>query len=94
MSKQKTESKHLVEAKGPDTDIQPKDLLARRSQRYLLINVIAKRARDLNRGARPLLVDPAGMTVTEVALEEVREGKLTLGRKEKSRVLVSLINED
>ena len=86
--------KYLVEAKGPDADVAPSDLLKGRQQRYLMVNVLARRARELNRGVRSLLEEHEGLTTTEIALEEVKERKLDLKRKQKSRVLVNMIPEE
>ncbi len=86
--------KYLVEAKGPDDDVAPSDLLEGRQQKYLIVNVLARRARELNRGARSLLDEHEGLTPTEIAIEEVKAGKLDLRRKQKSKVLVNLIPEE
>lgn len=44
----------------------------------LLINVVARRVRQLNRGQRPLLKPDTPQTPTlDIALREIAEGKLT-----------------
>ncbi len=44
----------------------------------LLINVVARRVRQLNRGQRPLVKpDDLKMSHLDIALKEVGEGKLT-----------------
>lgn len=44
----------------------------------LLINVVARRVRQLNRGQRPLLKpDTPQMPHLDIALKEIGEGKLT-----------------
>lgn len=44
----------------------------------LLINVVARRVRQLNRGQRPLLKpDSLQMPHLDIALKEIAEGKLT-----------------
>ncbi len=44
----------------------------------LLINVVARRVRQLNRGQRPLLKpDTMQMPTLDIALKEIAEGKLT-----------------
>ena len=95
MAKVKKQSKYLVQAKGPDTSVSPDELLKSRMQKYLLVNVIARRARDLNRGAKALVeLTPEISTATEIAMEEVVQGKLLLERKESSKVLVNLIQNE
>jgi DNA-directed RNA polymerase omega subunit len=95
MAKVKKQSKYLVEAKGPDTSVSPDQLLKTRMQKYLLVNVIARRARELNRGAKALVeLPPEASTTTEIAMEEVKQGKLLLERKESSKILVSLIQNE
>jgi DNA-directed RNA polymerase omega subunit len=95
MSRNDNQNKYLVEAKGPEIgDITPKELIKSRRNKYLLINVIARRARDLNRGDRTLVDLPLPHTHSELALAEIENNKLTLVRKQKSKVLVNLIKND
>ena len=53
-----------------------------------------RRARDLNRGDRALVDLPEPHTHTELAMAEVQANKLHLVRKQKSKVLVSLIKNE
>ncbi len=95
MSRNDQQHKYLVEAKGPDiADITPREMFYSRKNKYLLINVIARRARDLNRGDRSLVDLPLPHTNTELAMAEVETNKLALVRKQKSKVLVNLIKND
>jgi DNA-directed RNA polymerase subunit omega len=43
----------------------------------LLVNVVSRRVRQLTLGHRPLVVVPAGMLASDIALTEIMEGKLT-----------------
>lgn len=92
--KKEVQDKYLVEAKGPEINRTAMDLMADRKQKYLMINVLARRARDLNRGSRCLAEKPKLRTLTERTIAEVLEDKLDLIRKEKNTVLVSLINNE
>jgi len=94
MAKTTTQPKYLVEAKGPEIEDSLKEMLDRRMNKYLLVNLIAHRARDLNRGDRALVDLPEPHTNTELAMAEVENNKLNLLRKQKSKVLVSLIKND
>jgi DNA-directed RNA polymerase subunit K/omega len=94
----KLQAKYLVEADGPDVNesLQPQTLLTEGRQKYLLINVLARRARELNKGgARPLVVWEEGRTPSQVAYTEASEGKLKLVRKSATKsVLVSMIKNE
>ena len=43
----------------------------------LLVNVVSRRVRQLTLGHRPLVVVPPGMLVSDIALTEIIDGKLT-----------------
>ncbi len=43
----------------------------------MLVNVVSKRARQLNEGLRPMVKPDKGMSNMDIALAEVAEGKLT-----------------
>ena len=94
MSKTQQQAKYLVEAKGPEIVNTPSDVLHSRRNKYLMVNVIARRARELNRGERSLVELPEPHTVTELAVGEVEGNKLSLIRRQKSKVLVNLIKND
>lgn len=94
MSKNAQQPKYLVEAKGPEIDETAHQLMDHRRHKYLLINVISRRARDLNRGERALVDLPLPHTPADVAMAEVETERLTLVRKQTSKVLVSLIKND
>ncbi len=47
--------------------------------KYLLANAVGKRAEDIANGAKPLLdIDTTGMKYTDIALQEIAEGKITV----------------
>jgi DNA-directed RNA polymerase subunit K/omega len=45
--------------------------------RFLLVNLMTKRIRQLKDGARPLIHGSNGLSVDEIALQEIIEGKIT-----------------
>jgi DNA-directed RNA polymerase subunit omega len=45
--------------------------------RFLLVNLLTKRIRQLKEGARPLIERGSRLSVEEVALQEIAEGKIT-----------------
>ena len=94
MATKSSQPKYLVEPKGPELDTTIQEMLETQRNKYLLVNIIAHRARDLNRGDRALLDLPDPHTNTELALAEVENGKLKILRKQKSKVLVSLIKNE
>lgn len=94
MSKNQQQAKYLVEAKGPEIVNTPADVLHSGKNKYLMVNVLARRARELNRGERVLTEMPEPHTITELAVSEVEHNKLSLIRRQKSKVLVNLIKND
>lgn len=50
------------------------------SDRYLLVNILAKRVRQLKKGADPLIAVEEGNSIPEadIALKEIAEGKIFL----------------
>jgi len=62
-------------------------------QKYLLVNVIAKRARMLNEGIRPEIPVPMGnnpMDLTQVAVLEVDQDKLRAEPSERASQMVDI----
>ena len=45
--------------------------------RFLLVNLLTKRIRQLKDGAKPLIQGSNNMSVDEIALQEIAEGKIT-----------------
>jgi DNA-directed RNA polymerase subunit omega len=43
----------------------------------VLINMISRRVRELNGGARPLMLNPANLGVVDLALMEIIEGRMS-----------------
>lgn len=94
MSKTQQQAKYLVEAKGPEIVNTPADILHSRRNKYMMVNVIAHRARELNRGERALVDLPEPHTVCEMAVGEIEGNRLSLIRRQKSKVLVNLIKNE
>ncbi|MBI3599510.1 MAG: DNA-directed RNA polymerase subunit omega [Nitrospinae bacterium] len=57
------------------------------SKRYLLVNILAKRIRQLQRGADPLVEIEEGnqITAADIALKEIAEGKIFLKKIEEEK---------
>jgi DNA-directed RNA polymerase omega subunit len=51
--------------------------LGKVQNRFLLVNLLTKRIRQLKDGARPHLLDSNNLSVDEIALQEIAEGKIT-----------------
>jgi DNA-directed RNA polymerase subunit K/omega len=49
--------------------------------KYLLVNIVGKRARVLNSGDKPLVDVPTGTDLADVVLAELHADKLILGKK-------------
>ena len=45
--------------------------------RFLLVNLLTKRIRQLMDGAKPLIHDSNRLSADEIALQEIAEGKIT-----------------
>lgn len=58
------------------------DLVDSNQDKYLLINLLSRRARDINEGARALVELPVPYTPIDLAIEEARQGKLEIVRVE------------
>jgi len=89
-----TESKYLVETPKLEIDKTPRELLQEAHDKYLLVNLIARRARDLNRGERAQVDLDAYHNPVDLVLGEINHDKLKLVYKPKNKVLVSLIKND
>jgi DNA-directed RNA polymerase subunit K/omega len=50
--------------------------------KYMMINVLARRAKELARGGRPSIPYSEGFDPIEVATEEYEAGKLCINRRE------------
>jgi DNA-directed RNA polymerase subunit K/omega len=88
------QNKFLVESQGPDIQATPADVLHSRKNKYLMVNVLGRRARELNRGERALVDLPEPHTMDELAVAEVESNRLSLVRRQKSKVLVNLIKNE
>lgn len=64
-----------------------------RKGKYSLVNVIAKRARALNTGSKPMVELDHPTDPTNVAIKEVMEDKLKTIPKKHSTKLVDIISQ-
>lgn len=55
-------------------------------QRYLLVNAMAMRIRQLQGGVEPL-VDPENLPLFDIALKEIVEGKIQIKQHEEQKEL-------
>lgn len=60
------------------------ELLRKVENRYVLVNITAKRARMLNEGAQPLTPEKSDRDVT-TAINEINEGKIRYHKTKRSR---------
>lgn len=94
------QTKHLIDTDAPDYgDATVTELLGSRQHKYLMVNVIARRKRRLNPfdpegGERAQTEIHGPHSYTDIILKEIDEGLLTLKRKQGSKVLVNLIDEE
>jgi DNA-directed RNA polymerase subunit omega len=51
--------------------------LGKVQNRFLLLNLMTKRIRQLKDGAKPLIHANSNLAVDEIALQEIAEGKIT-----------------
>ncbi len=52
------------------------DAIKKAGNAPLLINIVSKRVRQLQRGAKPLIDDPKNLSETEIAILEFMKGKI------------------
>ena len=86
--------KHLVQPEGPQLEDSPSEMLEQGKLKYLMVNMIAQRARNLNRGDRAAVEYEPVHTLTDLALAEVKNEKMKVIHKPPSKVLVSLIETE
>ena len=81
---------------GLDQELNLQSIMTDGKQKYLLVNLLARRSRELNEGARALVrLDPSRpQTTIELALSEARTGALKVGLKEVEQVVVDLVDNN
>lgn len=96
MAKQRSalETKHLVQTEGPDIEQSAQAMYDSRQYKYLMVNIIARRARELNKGAKPLVKLTPPYTTTEVAIAEMEAGLLDVEEKKQGKVMVNLVENE
>jgi DNA-directed RNA polymerase subunit K/omega len=67
-------------------------MIARGENKYLMVNLLARRARELNDGARPLVRLPQAHSVLELAIAEGLGDGLKVIKREKEKVVVDLVD--
>ena len=70
-----------------------KDNFDKKIRKYFLVNVIAKRARALIDGERPLVDIHENLRPSEIAIKEIREGKIKVLPKAVRNKLVDIVRE-
>jgi DNA-directed RNA polymerase omega subunit len=63
------------------------EALERIPQRYLLVNAMAMRIRQLQGGVEPL-VEPANLSLFDIALKEIVQGKIQIRRHNETKELL------
>jgi len=61
-------------------DLKDEDIINMVGGRFRLTALIQKRLRELMFGARPM-IEPGDMTPMEIAIREIKEGKITTGNE-------------
>lgn len=61
-------------------------------QRYLLVNAMAMRIRQLQGGVEPL-VDPENLSLFDIALKEIVQGKIVVRKHDESKELLLTTQE-
>lgn len=84
--------KQLESQEDMEEALEVDDILYRNRNKYLLVNVVAKRARELNEGSRPAVRLEGPHNPLEVALAEVAAKKLNVVRREREKVMVDLVS--
>lgn len=89
-----SQKKHLVAQGELNVETPLVDMVGGQKTKYLLVNLIARRGRDLNRGEAALVRLPQPHSYTQLASAEMQQGKLKLQRKATSKVMVNLIESE
>jgi DNA-directed RNA polymerase subunit K/omega len=89
-----SQKKHLVAQGELNVETPLIEMVGGQANKYLLVNLIARRGRDLNRGDAALVRLPQPYSYTQLASAEMQQGKLKLQRKATSKVMVNLIESE
>ena len=77
-------------------EIKPSELAEKYKQhtdRYLLVNVVSKRARALVEGERPVIDTDGSSRPSEIAVKELAAGKLRVKSRKSPNKLVDIVSE-
>lgn len=69
------------------------DEMKQGNAKYLLVNVIARRVRAYGRGDRPQVEGDPTMDPADIAIEELRRGKLKLLKEEPEEPMIGVREE-
>lgn len=69
------------------------ELLRKYDNKYLLVNLLSRRAGELKRGARSLVDIPTPHSNLELALAEANAGLLRIDKKEVEQKIVNLVEQ-
>ena len=92
--KSKRVMKHENEAKEVLGEMSIDEMIKNNQNKYLLVNMLASRARELNEGARSLVKLEAPATTLELAIAEGKGGLLKVEPRETEKVVVDLVDND
>lgn len=59
-------------------DLKNTELIEKMGGRFKLTALIQKRLSELTQGSRPLIEDTDGLTPIEIAIEEIKQDKITI----------------
>ncbi len=91
MAKKKKTAAPVEELQG-EMDLQK--MIGANENKYLMINLVAKRAYDLKRGARSLVDLSEAHTPAELAVAEAVAGSLKVLKKAKEQKVVNLVETE
>ena len=86
--------KHENEAKELRGELNIDEMINNNQNKYLLVNMLSRRARDLNEGARPLVKIESPSTTLEQAIAEGKDGLLKVEPRETEKVVVDLVDNN
>ena len=78
--------KHAEVPDALEGDLELEEMIEGNRQKYLLVNLLARRARDLNEGTRSLVDIEPPYTYLELAIAEAASGVLKVEHKESPKV--------
>ena len=86
--------KQVMDYDGPEVGESALDLAQSGQYKYLQVNIMGRRIRDLNRGERSTVDLPDPHTTEELVRAEIAADELKIVHKAPSQVLVSLVQNE